>query len=461
MYKIKTIHFIGIGGSGMNGIAEVLLNQGYRITGSDKNESRSVQRLSSLGAQIFLGHDAENIVGADVVVVSTAITLDNPEYAAAKTAGVPIIPRAQMLAELMRFNQGIAVSGTHGKTTTTSLIASLLGEGGLDPTFVIGGLLNSIGANAKLGLSNYFVAEADESDASFLYLNPTISVVTNIDADHMATYDNDFGKLKQTFIDFLHHLPFYGLAVLCDDDPIVREIHSKVLRPKITYGFDNHVDVQALNYRQEGFKSCFKVHNKHYHSTFDIELNLPGRHNVLNALAAITVAFECKVSVEAICRALTKFHGVGRRMQVYGELNMPRGKVLAIDDYGHHPRELEVTIDAIRKAWPDRRLVLAFQPHRYSRVQSLFEEFASVLSTVDNLLLLDIYAAGEAPIVGVNGEALTQRIHDLGKIQPMFVKNLGELPQTLEKILQDNDVLLLQGAGNIGSMAAKLKAIYI
>lgn len=460
MYRIKTIHFIGIGGSGMNGIAEVLLNQGYIVTGSDKNESLAVQRLRSLGAKIFLNHDAMNVAGVDAVVVSTAINPENPEYQAAKRAAIPIIPRALMLAELMRFHQGIAISGTHGKTTTTSLVASVLGEGGLDPTFVIGGLLNSVGANAKLGVSNYFVAEADESDASFLYLNPTISVVTNIDADHMATYDNDFSKLKQTFVDFLHHLPFYGLAILCMDDTVIREIRPKISRPTITYGFDDSVDVQALNYKQNGFQSCFTVHNKHYNSGFDVELNLPGRHNVLNALAAIAVAMECKVSNDAIIEALSKFRGVGRRMQVYGELNMPRGKVLAIDDYGHHPRELEVTIAAIRSAWPGRRLVLAFQPHRYSRTQSLFEEFASVLSSTDELLLLDIYAAGEAPIAGINSHSLCQRVNQIGKISPVFVGDSDNLPKILEDLSQEGDVLLLQGAGNIGSMAPKLKAIY-
>ncbi len=460
MYRIKSIHFIGIGGAGMNGIAEVLLNQGYKVTGSDKSNSAVLQRLSSLGIETFCGHDAKNVAGADAVVVSTAISSDNSELVAAKSMRIPVIPRAEMLAELMRFKHGIAISGTHGKTTTTSLVATILGEGGLDPTFVIGGLLNSAGCNAKLGVSNYFIAEADESDASFLYLYPTIAVVTNIDADHMGTYDDDFDKLKKTFVDFIHHLPFYGLAVLCIEDPIVREIIPKIARPIITYGFNDEADVRAVQYQQRGFKSCFKVCRKGKDGMLDVEMNLPGRHNVLNALSAIAVATECGISDDAICLALDKFKGVGRRMQVHDELSMPCGKVLVIDDYGHHPREIEVTIDAIRAAWPGKRVVLAFQPHRYSRLRSLFEEFAASLSLADELVLLDVYSAGEVPLPGISGQSLCQRIQERGKLIPKFVKTVDDLPNAVLEVLRDGDILLLQGAGNIGSVSQKLKTIY-
>lgn len=457
MYRIKTIHFIGIGGSGMNGIAEVLLNQGYQITGSDKNENVAVQRLRKLGAKIFLEHKAENVSGADAIVVSSAISQNNPEIVAAHNARIPIIPRAEMLAELMRFHHGIAISGTHGKTTTTSLIASVLGEGGLDPTFVIGGLLNSSGTNAKLGTSKYFVAEADESDASFLLLHPTLSVVTNIDADHMGTYNNDFDKLRQVFVNFLHQLPFYGLAVLCIDDPVVKEIAPKIGRSTITYGFCDEADVQAFDFKQTGFSSTFKVWHKYYNITFDIKLNLPGKHNALNALAAIAVAKECKVTDKAICGALTKFKGVGRRLEIHGEMILPnKGKVLVIDDYGHHPRELQVTIEAVRAAWPDKRLALAFQPHRYSRTQALFDDFTAILSEVDVLFLLEIYSAGEKPISGISGRALARSIRQRGKIDPIFVKNINELQEIMKDVLCDGDVLLLQGAGDIGKVASKI-----
>lgn len=460
MHRINTVHFVGIGGSGMSGIAEVLLNQGYNITGSDESENTTVLRLSSLGAKIFIGHDAENIAGADAVVVSSAIAADNPEVTTAKLANIPVLPRAQMLAELMRFHRSIAIAGTHGKTTTTSLIASIFAEGGLDPTFVIGGLLNSAGTHAKLGQSQFFIAEADESDASFLYLHPTISVVTNIDADHMGTYDNDFTKLQQAFVKFLHNLPFYGLAVICIDDPIIKQLACEIARPMITYGFDKTADFYAFDFEQHGLACKFKVcRNSPINPTnnaLEITLNLPGKHNVLNALAAIAVATECGIDDQAICKALAQFNGVGRRCQVHGEIALPNGKALVIEDYGHHPRELKVTIDAIRAAFPDKRLVMAFQPHRYSRTKALFDEFANVLSETDALLLMEIYAASEQPITGITSSALANNIRQRGKVDPICVENNDNLVELLPKILQDNDVLLLQGAGNIGSVAKKI-----
>ncbi|OGT07553.1 MAG: UDP-N-acetylmuramate--L-alanine ligase [Gammaproteobacteria bacterium GWE2_37_16] len=456
MYRIKTIHFVGIGGSGMSGIAEVLLNKGYTITGSDKAINASTERLLALGAKFFLDHSQENIIGADVVVTSSAILQDNPEVQAAQQARIPILPRAQMLAELMRFHHGIAVSGAHGKTTTTSLVASILAEGGLDPTFVIGGILNSAGGNARLGTSRYFVAEADESDASFLHLHPTMAVVTNIDADHMQTYHNDFSLLKSAFLDFLHNLPFYGLAVVCIDDATVREIFHEIARPTITYGFSSEADIRADNFYQEKMSSSFTVHFKNQQTMLNVKLNLPGRHNVLNALAAIAIAKECHVNDKDILSALENFKGVGRRLQFYGELNMPQGKVAVIDDYAHHPCEIKASLEAVRQAWPDRRLVLAFQPHRYSRTQDLFDDFADILSLVDVLLLLDIYSAGEEPIVGISSAALARNIRQRGKVDPILVKNTADLFDVCNTILQADDVLLLQGAGNIGTFAPKL-----
>lgn len=457
MGRIKRIHFVGIGGAGMGGIAEVLLNEGYRISGSDMGEGAMTQRLQSLGATIFKGHDAGHVYNADVVVVSTAIAEDNPEIIAARQARIPIVPRALMLAELMRFRYGIAIAGTHGKTTTTSLMTSILAEGGLDPTFVIGGLLNSAGTNARLGTSEYLVAEADESDASFLYLQPMISVVTNIDADHMGTYQGDFGQLKKTFKDFLMHLPFYGLAVLCMDDPIVKEIIPDVSRPIVTYGFNEEADVRATNFKQHATKTYFTA-LRAGKPVLDITLNLPGEHNVLNALATIAVATEVGVDDGAILRALENFSGVGRRFQICGEFNSNNGKVLMVDDYGHHPREVAATLKAMRAAWPDRRLVMAFQPHRYTRTRDLFEDFAQVLSEVDVLLLLDIYSAGEAPIAGADGRSLCRNIRQRGKVDPIFVENKDELPAALQNVLQNGDVLLTQGAGDIGGIAAKLAA---
>lgn len=460
MRRIKTIHFVGIGGAGMSGIAEVLLNQGYKVSGSDQNVNSVTRRLESLGVKVFSGHAAKNIEHADAVVISSAITEDNPEVKAAYLARIPVLPRAQMLAELMRFHQGIAIAGTHGKTTTTSLVASILAEGGLDPTFVIGGLLNSAGVNARLGASQYFVVEADESDASFLYFNPIISVVTNIDADHMQTYGNDFNKLQQAFIDFLHRLPFYGLAVVCIDNPVIKEILPHISRPVVTYGFDATADIQAFAFAQEGLTCSFKVRRKSNEQILDVKLNLAGQHNVLNALAAIAVATECDVNDAAILTALANFKGVGRRMQCYGELQLPQGCVCLLDDYGHHPREVAATLQAVRAAWPNRRLVLAFQPHRYSRTQALFEDFTSILSEVDLLLLMEIYAASETPIAGIDGRALARSIRLRGKVEPIFVANNEELIELLPSVLRDGDILVVQGAGNIGVVAPRLAQLF-
>jgi UDP-N-acetylmuramate--alanine ligase len=461
IHRIKNIHFVGIGGSGMSGIAEVLLKQGYTVTGSDINENNSViARLRKLGAKIFPGHDARHIMGANLVVVSSAIADNNPEVIAAKRICLPTLRRAQMLAELMRLHHGIAVAGTHGKTTTTSLIASILEEGKLDPTFVIGGLLNSTGTHAHLGESKYFVAEADESDASFLYLYPTISVVTNIDADHMLTYDNDFKKLRRAFIDFLHRLPFYGVAVVCVDDPVVREILPEISRPLVTYGFSNDADIQVLDFEQSGSVCQFKVKHKNSQTILDFTLNLPGRHNVANALAAIAVGLECKVSIDAIRKSLAQFKGVDRRCKSYGELFMPHGRVLVVDDYGHHPAEIRVTVQALRDAWPNKRLVHVFQPHRYTRTQALFGDFAKVLSNVDVLFLLDIYPAGEKPIEGVSSFALSEMIKRYRTVKPILVDHIDKLYDAIHKVVRDGDLLLLQGAGSIGSIAPKLASEY-
>lgn len=456
MRSIKKIHFIGIGGSGMSGIAEVLLTQGYQVSGSDKTSNASTQRLASLGATIFTQHQAANIGDADAVVTSSAIDKNNPEYQAAFAKRLPILPRAQMLAELMRFHHGIAIAGTHGKTTTTSLVASILAHANLDPTFVIGGILNNTSVSAKLGVSKYFVVEADESDASFLYFNPVISVVTNIDADHMQTYDNDFNQLKAAFVQFWHKLPFYGLAIVCIDNPVVRELLPQIARPTITYGFSSDADLQAIDFQQDGFCSNFKVKQKDTDLVLDVHLNLPGRHNALNALAAIAVARACDVNDDDIGQALAQFNGVGRRLQRYGNITMPAGQVALIDDYGHHPQELKVTMQAVRAAAPNKRLVLAFQPHRYTRTQALFEDFTAVLSEADVLLLMEIYPASEAPIVGVDSRSLIRNIRQRGRVEPIFVADNDELYQALPNILQDDDVLLIQGAGNIGLMAPRL-----
>ena len=457
MKRIKCIHFVGVGGSGMSGIAEVLLNKGYKITGSDISENHTIEYLQEMGVQFFLGHHAANVANADIVVVSTAIAKDNPEVVAAHKKHIPVLRRAEMLGELMRLQYGIAVAGTHGKTTTTSLIASVLSEADLDPTFVIGGILNSAGTHAQLGDSEFFVAEADESDASFLYLHPKIAVVTNIDADHMQTYKDDMAELRQAFLDFLHRLPLDGLAILCIDDPIIREMLPDIARPIITYGFSKDADIQASGFKQIGLKSTFVVTRKADDKKFPVVLNLPGKHNVLNALATIATAFECNVSEGTMNCSLSKFQGVGRRSQIHGEFNLTQGHITLIDDYGHHPREIDVTLEAMRDAWPKRRLVLVFQPHRYTRTQSLFDDFATVLAKADKLVLLDIYPANEKPIPGVSGEVLINAVKQKGAVDPVFIEDIADLPFALEGLMQDGDVLLLQGAGSIGISALKLK----
>lgn len=454
--RIKQLHFIGIGGAGMGGIAEVVANLGYTVTGSDLTESAMTRRLQEQGVTVFKGHTAEQVAGADVIVVSTAIDVTNPEIQAAREQRIPIIKRAEMLAELMRFRHGIAVAGTHGKTTTTSLTTSLLVEGGLDPTYVIGGKLISSARNSKLGEGEYLVAEADESDASFLHLQPMLAVVTNIDADHLSTYDGDFNKLKATFIEFLHNLPFYGLAVLCVDDEHIRSILEDVNRPVITYGIEQPADIRATNVRYDGSQSHFRLEYASDGRTMDLTLNLPGEHNVLNALAAIAVASELDVSDEAIAKALREFEGIGRRFQLYGEVNFGRGKALLVDDYGHHPTEIAATLRAARSAWPERRLVQVFQPHRYTRTRDLFEDFAQVLSEVDVLVLLDVYAASEQPIAGADGRALARAIRVRGKVDPIFVSEVEDVSAVLRNIMQDGDVVLTQGAGSVGALAASL-----
>ncbi len=454
MRRIHTIHFVGIGGAGMSGIAEVLHNLGYRVTGVDLKENAVTQRLVSLGMKVDIGHSQAHVEGCDVVVISSAVRRDNPEVLYARRNRIPVVPRAEMLAELMRFRQGIAVAGTHGKTTTTSLIASVLAEGGLDPTFVIGGRLNSAGAHARLGAGPYLVAEADESDASFLHLQPVVAVVTNIDADHMGTYGGDFQRLVQAFMEFLHQLPFYGLAVLCANDPGLRKIAATISRPVTTYDLGGNADLYASDIRQEGSRTFFKIRRPEDSGVLDVVLNLPGKHNVLNALAAVAVAKELGVSDAAVCRALEGFEGIGRRFQVYGEVPIPGGRVLFIDDYGHHPREVMATIDAIRDGWPGRRLVLAFQPHRYSRTRDLFEDFTEVLSQVDVLLLSEVYQAGEDPIAGADGRTLSRAIRHRGQVDPVFVSGVHAMPAALCGVLEDGDILLTLGAGDIGTVAA-------
>ncbi|MDQ7014973.1 MAG: UDP-N-acetylmuramate--L-alanine ligase [Gammaproteobacteria bacterium] len=456
--RVKRIHFVGIGGVGMGGIAEVLLNLGYEVSGSDQGGNALTQRLISLGATVFVGHAMEQVEGVDVVVASTAIPRQNPEIVAAVRQRIPVVRRAEMLAELMRFRHGIAVAGTHGKTTTTSLVASLLAEGGLDPTYVIGGRLNSSASNARLGSGDYLVAEADESDASFLHLQPMISIVTNIDADHLATYEGDFSRLKRAFVEFLHNLPFYGLAVLCIDDPVVAEIAQQVSRPMLSYGFSKEADVRAVNLTQKGGLSYFDVLLPEGKKMQAVSLNLPGKHNVLNALAAIAVANELVVSVAAMQKALAGFEGISRRFQTYGELSSGSGSVLLLDDYGHHPTEIAATLEAVRAGWPQRRLVLAFQPHRFSRTHDLFDDFAQVLSdvSVDVLLLCEVYAAGERVIVGADGRALCQAVRSRGVVNPIFVDDVFSLPEVLSGVLQEGDLLLTLGAGNIGAVAASL-----
>jgi UDP-N-acetylmuramate--alanine ligase len=458
MGRVRRVHFVGIGGAGMSGIAEVMHNLGYQVSGTDLRENAVTRRLRDMGVTVSIGHAAANVADCDVVVVSTAIAAENPELLAAREHRIPVVPRAEMLAELMRFRYGIGVAGTHGKTTTTSLTASLLAEGGLDPTFVIGGQLNSAATNAQLGAGHYLVAEADESDASFLYLQPSMAVVTNIDADHLPTYEGDFDRLRQTFIEFLHHLPFYGLAVLCLDDPEVAQVLEEVTRPVITYGIDSDADVKAEQVLQEGMQTHFLVQRPGHDEPLPVTLNLPGHHNVLNALAAIAVATELGVADAAIQKALAGFQGIGRRFQMAGEITTAAGKVLMIDDYAHHPGEIAPTLAAVRAGWPERRLVVVFQPHRFSRTHDLFDDFIKVLSSVDVLVLGEVYAAGETPISGADGRALSRGIRARGQVDPVFVEELETLPAVLNDLLRDGDVLLTLGAGNIGSVAARLAA---
>jgi UDP-N-acetylmuramate--alanine ligase len=464
-HRVKKVHFIGIGGAGMSGIAEVMLTQGFQVSGSDLGSNTATRRLESLGARVVQGHGAENIQDADVVVVSTAVKPDNAEVVAARERHIPIVPRAMMLAELMRLKQGIAVAGTHGKTTTTSLIASILAEAKMDPTFVIGGRLEAAGANARLGSGEFIVVEADESDASFLYLQPVLAVITNIDADHMETYGHDFEKLKSAFVDFVEHLPFYGLAVLCSDDVHVNAIIPRISKPVMTYGTTEKARVRATDIRADQGRMHFNVaisdpRLNASSNHFSVTLNLPGNHNVLNALAAIAVALEVGVASDAIVKALAEFKGVGRRFQRYGEISLPSGgSFLLVDDYGHHPVEMAATIAAVRGAYPEKRMVLAFQPHRYTRTRDVFEDFVKVLSTTDVLLLTEVYAAGEAPIVAADGRALARAVRLAGKVEPLFVDQVQDLPLTIMEMALAGDIVLTMGAGSISQVPGQLAQI--
>jgi UDP-N-acetylmuramate--alanine ligase len=456
MRRIRRIHFIGIGGAGMSGIAEVLINQGYEISGSDIKVSSVTERLEKKGAIIFIGHKAENVVGADVAVNSSAVNQTNPEIIHARELRIPIVRRAEMLAELMRYRHGIAVAGTHGKTTTTSLLASVLAAANRDPTFIIGGLVNSTGTNAQLGASRYLVAEADESDASFLHLQPMVAIVTNIDADHMETYGGDFSKLKKTFVEFLHNLPFYGLAVLCGDDPVIRDIIQNVARPILTYGLNEENDFRAMNVRQSKMQSEFDVVRPGHNKPLSIRLNIPGIHNVLNATAVVAVATDEGLSDEAIQQGLENFQGVGRRFQVYGNFPIGDGEVMLVDDYGHHPREVAAIIKAVRDGWPERRLVMCYQPHRYTRTRDLYEDFVEVLSTVDALILLEVYSAGEEAIMGADSRHLCRSIRARGLIEPIFVETVDGVPAIIKDLVKAGDIVITQGAGNVGVLSPAL-----
>jgi len=459
--RIHHLHFVGIGGAGMGGIAEVLFNEGFKITGSDLSDNAMIKRLKNLGINIYPNHKAENIHGAEAVIRSTAIQENNPELEAARNTRIPIVPRAMMLGELMRFRQGIAIAGTHGKTTTTSLITTIFAQAGTDPTFVIGGLLNSTGTNAKLGAGNYLIAEADESDASFLYLHPLMTVVTNIDQDHMETYHGDFDKLKKTFIEFIHHLPFYGLAVLCYEDEAVREIIPKISRPLRTYGFSKNADVYAYDLQQKGTQHFFKVKRPHHLPELNVILNLAGEHNVLNALAAITIATEAGIPDQAILAGLKNFSGVGRRLQIHAKYPVSCGEITLIDDYGHHPREISATLKTIRRAYPGKRLVMAYQPHRYTRTRDLMDDFANVLSEVDSLLLFEVYSAGEPRLPNADSQALSHLIKSHGKVDPIIISSTETFSEALKSILKNDDVLLMQGAGDIGAIVSKLVSFEI
>ncbi|WP_444907507.1 UDP-N-acetylmuramate--L-alanine ligase [Microbulbifer sp. SSSA008] len=459
MRRIRRIHFIGIGGAGMSGIAEVLQNQGYEVSGSDLRESAVTDRLRKLGVKVQIGHSEENVRGVDVVVNSSAVHGDNPELIEAREKRIPIVRRAEMLGELMRYRYGIAVAGTHGKTTTTSLIASIFAADKKDPTFVIGGLVNAAGANAALGESRYLVAEADESDASFIHLQPMVTVITNIDADHMETYGGDFEKVKQIFIDFVHNLPFYGLAVVCGDDTNVQEVIPKFSRPVLTYGFDEGNDYRIVEVKQEPLRSHFTV-QRPKGDLLQVSVNTPGIHNVLNATAAIAVASDEGVSDEAIRQGLIGFQGVGRRFQIYGDYavsdDTEADKVMLVDDYGHHPREVAATVKTVRDGWPDRRLVMIYQPHRYTRTRDLFEDFVQVLSEVDKLILLDVYSAGEAPIAGADGRTLARSLRNRGQVDPIFMETIDQVPPVLADLLEPGDIVLTQGAGNVGALSQRL-----
>jgi UDP-N-acetylmuramate--alanine ligase len=456
MRRIKTIHFVGIGGAGMCGIAEVLLNQGYRITGSDIKATSVTERLEGMGALVFIGHQASNIDSADVVVYSSAVNRENPELLQAKLTGKPIIPRAEMLGELMRYRHSVAIAGTHGKTTTTSLVASVFAEAKLAPTFVIGGRLNSAGTNAGLGESKYLVCEADESDVSFLHLQPMVAVVTNIDADHMGSYDGDFNKLKNYFIEFLHNLPFYGLAVLCIDDPVIEEVLPRISRPVITYGFSEKADYRIVGLTQHRQFTSFEVIRPDGHSSLKINLGIPGRHNALNATAAIVVATDEGIGNDAICTGLTKFQGVGRRFESQGMFPVKDGSIMLLDDYGHHPTEVAATVAALRAGWPEARLVMIYQPHRYTRTKDLYDDFVKVLSDVDVLLMLDVYSAGEDIIPGADSRSLCRSIRLRGRIDPLFVQSDEEVRDVLKDLLRDGDIVITQGAGSVGALCKTL-----
>ncbi|MGD8681544.1 MAG: UDP-N-acetylmuramate--L-alanine ligase [Lysobacterales bacterium] len=457
MRRIRRVHFVGIGGAGMSGIAEVLVNQGFEVSGSDRVESRATRHLRQLGAVVHLGHAAAHVEGADVLVLSSAVPKDNPELMAAREARIPVVPRAEMLAELMRFRRGIAVAGTHGKTTTTSLTASLLAEAGMDPTFVIGGLLNAWGSSARLGEGEYLVAEADESDGSFLLLQPVLALVTNIDRDHLEAYDHSFDNLRKAFLEFLHHLPFYGVAVLCIDDPLVRQVAREVTRAVVTYGLSEDADVRATDVRQDGRTMHFQAHFPNHKAVIPVSLSLPGKHNVRNALGAMAIAWELGLDLESIIPCLATFQGIGRRFAEVGRFAVPAGEVTVIEDYGHHPSELEATLTAAREGWPERRIVAVFQPHRFTRTRDLFDEFSEVLGSADAVVLTDIYPAGEASIDGVDSGALCQSIRARGRVNPVLISDASDLRSDLPAMLEDDDLVLLLGAGNIGQVAQEIR----
>jgi UDP-N-acetylmuramate--alanine ligase len=459
MRRIRRIHMIGVGGTGMSGIAEVLVNLGYEVAGSDLRASAVTQRLQRKGVEVFIGHAAQNIGSADVVVSSSAVAEQNPEVIAARQARIPVVPRAEMLAELMRYRHGIAVAGTHGKTTTTSLIAAIFGAAGLDPTFVIGGLVNSVGSNAQLGASRFLIAEADESDASFLHLQPMVTVVTNIEADHMETYGGDFAVLRRTFLEFLHNLPFYGIAVLCVDDPVIRELLPDVKRQVITYGFAQDADYRVEQMEPQGLATRFVVRRPEGKLALAVSLNMPGTHNVLNATAAVAVACDEGLQDQAMQQGLANFSGVGRRFTQLGEVRFPQGAALLVDDYGHHPTEVRATLESVRQAWPERRVVMVYQPHRYTRTRDLYEDFVAVLSGCDVLVLLDVYPAGEEPIAGADSRSLTRSIRQRGQIEPIFAESIDEVPQLLSSVVSEGDVVVTQGAGNVAQLAQDLAAM--